>query len=77
MGFQKVFIALHGRGGEDGTLQGMLELMGLPYTGSGVMASALSMDKLRSKLLWARCQFYRSRRGVALTRAEFEKGPER
>ncbi|MBF9145225.1 D-alanine--D-alanine ligase [Escherichia coli] len=52
MGFQKVFIALHGRGGEDGTLQGMLELMGLPYTGSGVMASALSMDKLRSKLLW-------------------------
>ena len=37
MGFQKVFIALHGRGGEDGTLQGMLELMGLPYTGSGVM----------------------------------------
>ncbi len=53
MGFQKVFIALHGRGGEDGTLQGMLELMGLPYTGSGVMASALSMDKLRSKLLLA------------------------
>ncbi len=57
MGFQKVFIALHGRGGEDGTLQGMLELMGLPYTGSGVMASALSMDKLRSKLLWQRCRF--------------------
>ena len=52
MGFQKVFIALHGRGGEDGTLQGMLELIGLPYTGSGVMASAISMDKLRSKLLW-------------------------
>lgn len=41
MGFQKAFIALHGRGGEDGTLQGMLELLGLPYTGSGVMASAL------------------------------------
>lgn len=56
MGFQKVFIALHGRGGEDGTLQGMLELMGLPYTGSGVMASALSMDKLRSKLV-AGCRF--------------------
>ncbi|VFS12173.1 D-alanine--D-alanine ligase [Citrobacter koseri] len=52
MGFQKVFIALHGRGGEDGTLQGMLDLIGLPYTGSGVMASAISMDKLRSKLLW-------------------------
>ncbi|MBY0737976.1 D-alanine--D-alanine ligase [Klebsiella sp. M581] len=52
MGFQKAFIALHGRGGEDGTLQGLLELIQLPYTGSGVMASAISMDKLRSKLLW-------------------------
>ncbi len=52
-GFTKVFIALHGRGGEDGTLQGCLEQMGLPYTGSGVMASALSMDKLRTKQLWA------------------------
>ena len=52
MGFQKAFIALHGRGGEDGTLQGLLELIRLPYTGSGVMASAISMDKLRSKLLW-------------------------
>ncbi|WP_317419219.1 MULTISPECIES: D-alanine--D-alanine ligase [unclassified Morganella (in: enterobacteria)] len=52
-GFTKVFIALHGRGGEDGTLQGCLEQMGLPYTGSGVMACALSMDKLRTKQLWA------------------------
>ncbi|WP_058912253.1 D-alanine--D-alanine ligase [Entomohabitans teleogrylli] len=51
-GFNKVFIALHGRGGEDGTLQGMLEFLGLPYTGSGVMASAITMDKLRTKLLW-------------------------
>lgn len=51
-GFDKVFIALHGRGGEDGTVQGMLEFLGLPYTGSGVMASALSMDKLRTKQLW-------------------------
>ncbi|RRA32355.1 D-alanine--D-alanine ligase, partial [Cronobacter sakazakii] len=51
-GFDKVFIALHGRGGEDGTLQGMLEYLGLPYTGSGVMASAITMDKLRTKLLW-------------------------
>ncbi len=51
-GFQRVFIALHGRGGEDGTLQGALTLMGLPYTGSGVLASALAMDKWRSKLLW-------------------------
>ncbi|MFC3396659.1 D-alanine--D-alanine ligase [Brenneria rubrifaciens] len=51
-GFTKVFIALHGRGGEDGTLQGVLEFLQLPYTGSGVMASALTMDKLRTKLVW-------------------------
>lgn len=48
----RVFIALHGRGGEDGTLQGALELMEIPYTGSGVLASALAMDKWRSKLVW-------------------------
>lgn len=51
-GYNKAFIALHGRGGEDGTLQGVLEFLNLPYTGSGVMASALTMDKLRTKLLW-------------------------
>ncbi|CDG94894.1 D-alanine--D-alanine ligase [Xenorhabdus bovienii] len=51
-GFSKAFIALHGRGGEDGTLQGVLEFLQIPYTGSGVMASALSMDKLRTKQLW-------------------------
>ncbi|MEZ5609064.1 MAG: D-alanine--D-alanine ligase [Rhodocyclaceae bacterium] len=51
-GFDRVFIALHGRGGEDGTVQGALELMGIPYTGSGVMASALSMDKWRTKMVW-------------------------
>jgi len=51
-GFARAFIALHGRGGEDGTLQGALELMGIPYTGSGVLASALGMDKLRTKLCW-------------------------
>ncbi|MGQ8707329.1 D-alanine--D-alanine ligase [Serratia sp. TSA_198.1] len=51
-GFTKVFIALHGRGGEDGTLQGMLEFLELPYTGSGVMASALTMDKWRTKMVW-------------------------
>lgn len=50
--FDRVFIALHGRYGEDGTMQGALELMGIPYTGSGVMASALAMDKWRTKLLW-------------------------
>ena len=46
------FIALHGKGGEDGSIQGLLELAGIPYTGSGVMASALAMDKMRSKLLF-------------------------
>jgi D-alanine-D-alanine ligase len=50
--FARVFIALHGRYGEDGTLQGALELMGIPYTGSGVLASALAMDKWRTKLVW-------------------------
>ncbi len=51
-GFQRAFIVLHGRLGEDGTIQGALELMGMPYTGSGVLASALAMDKWRSKLVW-------------------------
>jgi D-alanine-D-alanine ligase len=51
-GFDRAFIALHGRGGEDGTLQGALELLGIPYTGSGVLASALAMDKWRTKLCW-------------------------
>jgi D-alanine-D-alanine ligase len=51
-GFDRAFIVLHGRFGEDGTLQGALEFLGLPYTGSGVLGSALAMDKLRAKLLW-------------------------
>ena len=50
--FSRAFIALHGRFGEDGTVQGALEFLGLPYTGSGVLASALAMDKLRTKQLW-------------------------
>jgi len=50
--FDRVFIVLHGRGGEDGTIQGVLELMGLPYTGSGVLGSALAMDKFRTKQVW-------------------------
>ena len=50
--FDRAFIMLHGRYGEDGTIQGALELMGIPYTGSGVMASAVGMDKWRTKLLW-------------------------
>lgn len=50
--FDRVFIILHGRGGEDGVIQGALEILGLPYTGSGVLASALGMDKLRTKRIW-------------------------
>lgn len=73
MGFQKAFIALHGRGGEDGTLQGLLELIQLPYTGSGVMASAISMDKLRSKLLWQGAGLPVAP-WVALTRKQFTAG---
>jgi D-alanine-D-alanine ligase len=53
--FDRAFIALHGRYGEDGTLQGALELLGIPYTGSGVLASALALDKWRAKLVWQAC----------------------
>jgi D-alanine-D-alanine ligase len=51
-GFARCFIALHGRLGEDGTVQGALELLGIPYTGSGVMASSISMDKVMTKRIW-------------------------
>ncbi|WP_417068320.1 D-alanine--D-alanine ligase [Niveibacterium terrae] len=51
-GFSRAFLILHGRFGEDGTIQGALETMGIPYTGSGVMASAIAMDKWRTKLVW-------------------------
>ena len=52
LGVERVFIVLHGRGGEDGTMQGALQLAGLPYTGSGVLGSALAMDKIRCKFLF-------------------------
>ena len=52
--FDRVFIALHGRYGEDGSIQGALELLGIPYTGSGVMASSVGMDKITTKILWLR-----------------------
>ena len=52
-GFTRCFIALHGRHGEDGTVQGALELLGIPYTGSGVMASAIAMDKVMTKRVWS------------------------
>ncbi|MEY2592806.1 MAG: hypothetical protein RI972_495, partial [Pseudomonadota bacterium] len=51
-GYARVFIALHGRGGEDGCVQGALELLQLPYTGSGVMASSICMDKVMTKRVW-------------------------
>lgn len=55
-GFDRAFLMLHGPGGEDGTIQGLLEWLGMPYTGSGVMASAIGMDKLRCKWLWQGAQ---------------------
>ncbi|MFC1683855.1 D-alanine--D-alanine ligase [Pseudomonadota bacterium] len=61
-GYDRAFIALHGRGGEDGVIQGVLETLGLPYTGSGVQGSALGMDKYRCKLLWC---------GLGLPTADF------
>lgn len=61
-GVAHVFVALHGPGGEDGTVQGLLEQVGVTYTGSGVLASALAMDKLRTKQLW---------RGIGLSTPDF------
>ncbi len=66
-GFDRAFIVLHGRGGEDGTVQGALESIGLPYTGSGVLGSALGMDKYRTKALWSGLGL--PTRGVAPDRA--------
>ncbi|MGZ8261008.1 MAG: D-alanine--D-alanine ligase, partial [Caldimonas sp.] len=51
-GFARCFVALHGRHGEDGSVQGALELLGIPYTGSGVMASAIAIDKVMTKRIW-------------------------
>ena len=71
-GYDRAFIALHGRGGEDGTVQGMLELLKIPYTGSGVMASALAMDKWRTKMVWAaRSNRFLSRASRTCPRAFF------
>ncbi len=67
-GFARVWIALHGPGGEDGTLQGALEMAGIPYTGSGVIGSAVGMDKLRTKRLAAAV-------GVATTESVVLRGP--
>ncbi|MFT0213213.1 D-alanine--D-alanine ligase [Pseudomonas sp. F1_0610] len=68
----RAFIILHGRGGEDGTIQGLLEWAGIPYTGSGVMASALAMDKLRTKQLWASIGLPSPRYSVLRTASDCE-----
>lgn len=71
-GFARAFIALHGRGGEDGTLQGALEWLGLPYTGSGVTASGVAMDKTMTKRVWA-AEGLTTPQYLALGRAELTR----
>ncbi len=71
-GFARCFIALHGRHGEDGTVQGALELLGIPYTGSGVMASAVAMDKVMTKRVWV-AEGLATPRWVALGRDDRER----
>jgi D-alanine-D-alanine ligase len=71
-GFDRAFIALHGRGGEDGTLQGALEWLGVPYTGSGVTASGVAMDKTMTKRLWA-SEALPTPQYLALARAELTR----
>jgi D-alanine-D-alanine ligase len=65
LGFDQVFIALHGRGGEDGSVQGLLEQLKIPYTGSGVLGSALGMDKVRTKQIWQSLELPTARYRVA------------
>ena len=76
-GFNRAFIVLHGRFGEDGTIQGALELMGLPYTGSGVMASALAMDKWRTKLIWQAAGIHSPRYALLQVDSNFEEIAEK
>jgi len=71
-GVDRVFIALHGRGGEDGTIQGALEFMGIPYTGSGVLGSALAMDKIRCKQLFQSAQLSTAAFTVVDAKAGFD-----
>ncbi|MEQ1815703.1 MAG: D-alanine--D-alanine ligase [Nitrosomonas sp.] len=75
-GFDRAFIALHGRFGEDGTIQGVLEWLGLPYTGSGVMASALAMDKWRTKLIWQATGIQSPRYELLQADSDFEQVAE-
>ncbi len=71
-GYTRVFIALHGRYGEDGTVQGALELLNIPYTGSGVLASALALDKWRTKLVWQASGIPTPRYELLTERSEFD-----
>jgi len=75
-GFDRVFLILHGRGGEDGQIQGALEILGLPYTGSGVLGSALAMDKLRTKRFWAGAGFPTPQWRVLDTREDAESAAD-
>lgn len=72
MGVSRCFVALHGRYGEDGTVQGALELMGLPYTGSGVMASSIAIDKMMTKRVW-QAEGLPTPRHVWVRRADVER----
>lgn len=76
-GFDRVFIALHGRGGEDGIVQAILTLLEIPYTGSDVMSSALGMDKLRCKQLWLGCGLSTPEFTIASTEEELEPALEK
>lgn len=71
--FDRVFIALHGRYGEDGSLQGALEQLGVPYTGSGVMASSIAMDKIFTKKIWQHHQLPTPRYAVLTPHTELQK----
>ncbi|SDO99142.1 D-alanine--D-alanine ligase [Pseudomonas jinjuensis] len=72
----RAFIILHGRGGEDGTMQGLLEVAGIPYTGSGVLASALAMDKLRTKRVWLSLGLSTPNYGVLASEADCRRVAE-
>jgi D-alanine-D-alanine ligase len=75
-GFDRVFIALHGRYGEDGTIQGALELLGVPYTGSGPAASAIAMDKIMTKRVWLQHGLPTPRFAVLDARTELRRVPD-
>lgn len=71
--FDVAFVALHGRGGEDGCIQGVLEWLGKPYTGSGVMASAIGMDKYKTKQIWSMGGLYTPKSALIKSKEDLEK----